>query len=299
MGITYVEPNVTVAFEELTDSPMETTDARTGEFVAVRKLKAEWDDARKLAQQLAGGPVSASGSRIDDYVIAFPERYRDDPLIRVTGIGLAPFFPEDVKAEDGDTETAAHDTAVLTVTYRSFPSDPTLDDSEDDVQQIAEESIEATTEIITGPQILVCFSNANATNRFAFNYNLTKQVNGFDWIYTRFQMPAVPVAMLNDLGKVNATQIRSNTLGFVFPAETLLYKSITLSRQITSLGISAWKATMRFGFRGGEDNTWNHFFDFSSNRWDFLAVCRKGSTDFDVGPDIKPYRTSNFARLVG
>ena len=136
--------------------------------------------------------------------------------------------------------------AIVTVNFEQF-------DGEDDGVDIFAESIEPLIEFITlshedfrwGSDTGDPLLPAEAPGMM---------IVGFDYVQTRYELSAVPAAVLTAIGHVNSASVSATLLGLTFAAQTLLFSSSVPTRTLKSDGTGKWTLTSRFSFRA---NTWN------------------------------------------
>lgn len=263
---------ITVTYEELSGSPTE--DFGEDGFTALRTLKCAWTDRITLAQQLKGGSLGG--------VYYQPHSYDALPFARVASIAVSPFYDEEIRANGIDIKTAAYTVAQLAVSYRTGLSSG--DDSDPDAV-LVEESIEPFAEFLTLPATGFLWGSKTG-EPLKDEEAPGKLFKGFNWVYSKSSLLLIPAPVFSLVGKVNSDSVRSKSLRFTFPAETLLYNPPILHRQSTADGAQAWGLEYRFSFK---PQGWNRFWRAATGAWDRI---------FDAAGPRDPYETGNFLTLV-
>ena len=270
MAVILFANSVTVAnVEELDDSPQESWE-KSGRFNATRKLKVPWADRNTLARQLLGNRVT------------LPQSYPDRSTALARSVEIDHLAEKIVNAGSGSAATInTYEHAVLTVRY----ADPEPGSAEDP-QTLATESLEPSAEFITLPADNLHWGSA--TGPLLKDAEAPGRIIAMvDWVYKRNRVPFVNSAMFALQSHCNQAEVTSLTLGVTFPAETLLYSTISLEREIYADGADAWSVTFRFTYR---EPGWNVFWRADLNAW--VSIYH---TD---GTLIKPIPTGNFRTLT-
>lgn len=231
-----------IAFEELDGSPIESVSDNGVEVL--RKFKCAWGDRLTLARELIGS-VTSDGE--GGYITTAPATYGPLSAATVDRVTIEPFGS--VQAMPGDAQQSSYAHAVLTVRYGN-----TRFRYVGDAGTLASEELEPVAEFVTLPSQQLKWGASGPPLRP--DEAPGRLLRGLDWVYTRHRVPELNAAIFDLVGKVNEATVTSNTLGFTFAAETLLYNPPTLRRTITSNGADAWQVTYRFTYR---PTGWNRF----------------------------------------
>ena len=272
-----LQGQITVAYEEVSGSPVETFTDRG--FEAARILECAFADRMTLAGQLRGGNRLMGGVS----VYTRPQRYPHYQAAVVDEVRVEPFGA----TVAGDSALAtAYELARLSVTYR-VPEYGWAGLAE---QTLVSESLEPVVEFLTLPHEQF-YWDEQASEPLSESEAPGKLVRMLDWVYTCHQALAVPAATLSLVGKVNDVEITSVTLGVSFPAQTLLYNPPHLEREITTEGAKAWRLTYRFTYR---PETWNKFPRRGRGSMQTIYVKDGGGS-----AAFLPYEPADFSAIMG
>lgn len=198
-------------------------------FDATRKLIVAWADRHAL--------VAALEFSIYPYlplITAFARR-----------VSVEPFNAKQLP----DDELVQYEAAVVTVQYSLSASDPQTED-------LVTESVEPNAEFRTLDYVDFRWG--------AINGDVLKEdeapgqlLPGHDYVIKFHRLSAIPTAVVDLEGFVNASPFATYTLGRTYPAGTLLFGGGTPSRKITTAGAEEFTLTERFHFKS---TGWNKFF---------------------------------------
>lgn len=199
---------------------------------------------------------------------------------------------QNVQAQDGPPGQAQYGTngqgydVVLSYVNATYGS-PSANPNQPDAGNVTE-NLEPTCEFITLPHTDYFWFNGGDPEWLKPEEAPGKQLRGLNYVRTLSKVsPPLDSAILDLVGKVNASTVTSTSLGLSFPSETLLYKPPSLSRTLpvdpedTDL---AWNITLRFGYKEGG---WNKFWRASTGIWDEIK-CMKTDAIY------KNYPTGDF-----
>ena len=266
MGWTGRNNRITIDYEILTDSPpteqfsVSNEDANT----ATVHMKCDWDDRMDLRDQLMG-VYERSGL----HAVGFdrPQQYPDDETLEVVSVGIVPFGTH--RGGSVGTKTSLrllYDNAELTVRYGRRPWN--VEQVEGDFPTVLmSESIEPTMEFAEIPAGKLYWNWASATDPtlntpIAQAEGISIPFYSIAWNVTIHRWIKPSADVFNLVGSVNNAAIRSNSLGYNFPAESLLYAGSRLERDTTSKGVQAYRVTMAFKLKiwgAAWNKYWNHF----------------------------------------
>ena len=223
------------AHEEMQGSPVETS--KPDGFEATRTLVVAWADRQALSEALEFS--------------VYPYRPLMGALARLIGI-----VPMDAK-QSTDGGLVQYEKAVVTVQYSMSSSDP-------QTQDLVTESVEPNAEFRTLDFVDFRWS--------AIDGDVLKEdeapgqlLRGHDYIIKFHRLNAVPTAVVDLEGYVNASPFSTYTLGRTYAAETLLFGGGTPSRKITTQGAEEFTLTERFHFKS---TGWNKFFRQSTQTYE-------------------------------
>lgn len=270
------EAVITVAFEEIDNSPQESITAEG--LVASRLLRCDWGDRFQLARELLGYSKD-TGFTVTSYR---PHRYPAASHLFAQNISISGAGASGGSAA-GDAAGNYNMTwakADLSVEY--LPR--TVDDA--DPRTMVSESVEPNAEFLTLPSKLL-YWDAAAKEPLGADEAPGLVVRMMNWVVTHHNVRSLHADFWELIGHVNDAAVESKTFGFTLAAETLLYQAPSLSREITTDGAQAWRVTVRFSYR---PDGWNLFFKAGSTTP--VAVYDKNGTQ------QYPYTRSDFTNLV-
>ena len=242
---------ITVDYDELVGSPTE--ELTFSGAVVHRQLICDWADRLTLAKELLGWTVGG--------VLHPPDLYDpegDEPLysIYARDCTVEPFIaPSDVSG-------SSYKKAKLTVIYRTpeYTEAPPAGET-----VYISESLEPAAEFLTLNRKGFYFgTGASKVSLEENDLEAPAKIDRMiDWVYTIHRVPTLITAYFDLPGKVNNAAVYSRSLNITFPAETLLCGNPSLSREITSTGITAWTITFRFTYKNSGTIAsplgWNYF----------------------------------------
>jgi len=183
------------------------------------------------------------------------------------------------RIDKADTANA-YEHAILTVQYAEAQAG-----SPEDSDVLVDEDLQPSAEFITLPAEGLRWGSSDGTE--AKDVEAPGKINVMmDWVYTISRTAYISDASYKLLGNVNRAVVTSNSLGWTFAPETLLYSSINLSRQIFAEGPAAWKVTYRFTIK---PSGWNLFWRGEENGYQGL---------YTADQQVKPYPDGNFLALT-
>jgi hypothetical protein len=141
--------------------------------------------------------------------------------------------------------------ALVTVNYTTGKAgDPTSED-------LISESLELTAEFITQDHRNFTWGNVAGGDPLTEQEAPGKQKKSLSLVRTFFQLPSIPVSILDLPGSSNDDDYTSALLGLTFPEETLLFVPMGMSRTIKSNGTAGWNLTISFPYQpGGWNKHW-------------------------------------------
>ena len=220
--------------------------SREGMYVT-DKIRCDWVDRVYLAKELAGFVVGGTIQPPFEYDAG------DEPLnfLYVTDVDIEPIIGLD--AATGDYKKA-----LLTVTYRSL-------DYDIDGTTYVSESLEPSMDYITLTKEKSFWADGTEASDHESPQFL---VQILDWVYTLHHVTTLTTSMFSLQGYINNAPVFSKSLNVWWPTGTLLALSPSMSREITSLGTTAWQVNFRFSYKnyGTYDVPlgWNYFLKSSA-----------------------------------
>jgi hypothetical protein len=251
---------------------------------ATDKLICDWSDGVTLSKQLLGFKQG------NTYFT--PQLYDagDDPLENV--------YCTDVVIEPHEGKTnGEHVKALLTVTYSTIDYDPeTATESGTGAGSVTyvTESLEPAAQFITLPVDKLFWAKNKGGGTVKEAEAPAQIFYASDWVYTLHHMPTVPNWVWTKVGQINNASVYSWALDKTFNAEELLIGNPSLSREITSEGITDWTLTVRLKYN---PETWNKFPRTSSgNGLTFDNMYNENATT-DAGYE-KFYTLTSFSDVI-
>ena len=277
MAMITLEPTL-LSHQEMDGSPTESQD-QYGPRIQ-RKLLCAWADRWTLIAQLLGHTEGGI------YYLAHKCPYHSS--LRAQSIGGISGWGERTQQAGA---TYVYEFAEIDVDYRRATTDPASGDSADPNMTYISESIEGAAEFLTVPTKGLYWVTGVPLGTDEAPAMLLKTIN---WVYTIHRLAVIPEEFLSYIGGINSAPITSITLNRTFAARTLLYNPPQFSRDITSEGVQAWQATLRFTERKKE---WNLFPNTKEHDADgtisFLPVFQMAG-----GNQLKLYPELDFTKLV-
>lgn len=227
----------TPEFNEMEGSPVEDF---SQDFRATRMLMVNWDDRYSL--------VAALEFTTYPYL----------PLLGafVRSISVAPFKAAITGVSGG---LLLYEKALVTVQYSLSDDDPQTVD-------LVTESIEPNAEFRTLDFEDFRWGSTDG-DVLKEDEAPSQLLRGHDYILRFHRLNAVPVAVIELEGYVNASVFATYTLGRSYAAETLMFGGGTPSRKITSAGVERFTLTERFHFKA---TGWNKFFRQSTQSYESI-----------------------------
>ena len=222
------------------------------EFTASRTLICPWSQRHTLLCDL----------------ISTQELYPyNSPGVRARAVsGTAKPFGT-LQLDAGGTNVTAYEKALVTVNYSTKSGD------ENDAQDLISESLEPNIEFLTCDHNEFCWGSASG-DKLKENEAPGRQVRSLDYVFTIYNMPSIPAAVLGLCGCVNNAPVTAQLLGLTFPTETLLYTPPQLSRTITTDGTGGWQMQFRFSYR---PNGWNKYWRHKTQTWERIYLASGGT----------------------
>jgi len=237
-------------YQEAPGSPKESLGKESP--VATRIVYCDWDDRYDVYDEIIG----------EEYP------FHSSTILIARQIDIDPFDTKPMEAVASEPKKVAWDVAVLTIHYDVLqggsrdptnPGGPTYNPMK---MTYFEESIDGTMEFLTiDNQKFWWHSNESDTSVLQTELVTGKeaaalQMFGFDWVLEYQDVQVLP-NYSGLIGKVNDAEVVSQTLGYTFAPETLLFHPPSLRRTVTNTGTSGWNMRLALSFR---QNTWNKFY---------------------------------------
>jgi hypothetical protein len=240
--------NITVDYDEKPGSPVERSSWT--KFEVTRILQCDYSERHTLVKELIG--------YMDSGVLHEPHEY--DPAYSSEDIRNIYCQSVDIKGigPKSSSHPGAYEYAVLTAYYATPDYD--IEPAPGETTYVSE-SLEPAAEFMTvsheGLRWATDETYLNSTEAPGQLIRMT------DWVYTIHRSETIPDAYFTLPGYVNSAAVYSRQLNKWFAAETLLCGNPSLSREITSYGVTAWTVTFRFTHRNMGTYAvplgWNHF----------------------------------------
>lgn len=242
---------ITVDYEELEGSPTLSYDTTTGELVGERVLQCDWDDVFDLFAQLLGSVEGGDPTTGGGGVVYEPHRFPWNTSIlarsaKISGFGTVEQDPALV--QKGNKYAKGR----IAVRYSGGAFGGPLEDPTE-----VEEKIEPTVRFITQGGRDLFWDDAGADPVDTNEELPGLMLRTFDYVARFPRMPIIRPELFSLIGACNQSQVLVPRLGYVFPAETLLYQLAGLDRVTTASGAGAFKAEVRLSYQPGG---WNRFY---------------------------------------
>jgi len=281
MGSVYTAP--TIDFEETTDpkSPIE-SNSDGEQFVATRTLECAWSDRLTLMEEL----LTAYDVTISGRVFVFGDKYPHRNRVFCKGIERIEGFG----SPGGSGSNASWSKARITARYEEAEFDPdgNFSSGGNDLQ-VFEEDFDFQTEQIVVPSSLKLFwpdgdvvEDVDAPLR---------QFSVMRWSLSFTEKTTLPASFRSSINKVNSDTVTSQTNGFTFDPETLLYIGPRIRRTIFASGDVVNNVTLNFAHK--PDGGWNKFFQPGEQDAQEIYIDKNANTRF------KPFKTTGFSGAFG
>jgi hypothetical protein len=180
------------------------------------------------------------------------------------------------QAQSGVLNTQGYDVdqSYVVATYASPSSNP----QQPDVGNVTE-NLEPTCEFQTLPHTDFLWDGAGQ-QVLKPEESPAKQNRGVNYVRTLSKIePPLPIELITLQGYVNDSTINSTSLGLTFPAETLMYRGVSLSRTVAGTappdtGSLAWNMTLKFGVKYDK---WNKFWRGPQEGWQGFKIKATGA----------------------
>lgn len=280
-GAVPTQPTISVDYEEMADSPSQDVTSADGTHTGTRQFKVKWADRRKFVQQILGwGSLP---------ILGLPAQFPGIPASFAKSCGVQPFSPVMVDAS-GDVGTAPNfQHALITVNYEAKTNS-----AQDSNAVRYEESLEPSAQFLTLDNTKMSWDNPQSV---WLNDGEVPQkiIRMMDWTITIYNLTAIPGAIATAMGTVNQSAVTSSTLGYQFPAETLLYLGGCPSRSVLQgaggQAAARWKISHKLT---AKKDSWNLFYRRGITAPQKIYV--KDPTTGTVS-QYKPYDTTDFGGL--
>lgn len=279
MAIETIEANLTVAHKQLAPSPDESYDEES--FSASRSFKVTWDDRHDFARQLRGW-IEGSWP---NFIVHLPDRYPDVRGAFVRSVRMKGIGKSSAEGSDTDRISYADGYAEVTAQYSTKgQSEGQGGAGGDSPIAIVTESLEPAAEFVTLSGELLHWEAQDGPE--VEDGEATVLARSIEWVYTIHQLTTMPAAFINLVGFVNNSQVFSHSLNFTFDPEVLLYQGASPRRIITTEGVEAWEATLRFTARR-----------FGWNKW-WRSGYNEPQSIYTSTGEYKPFPQANFVNQL-
>lgn len=270
---TFPQPGFTVAHTEVAGYPQERWDQ--GNFLAVRRLRCLWTDRMQLLTELNTEkgryypyPTGPWWKDSDDNIIVgavavaadiFPTHRERDRILADTELGQVTGHQVTID----DLLTVAVGTyEFVDIIVRYSNNGPVWRGNKTTIRETIEPM--AINESVpdrdlrwgsgTGPPV-------QQSIPFIFY--------GMEYVATVNLLLEPPAHTLDYVGRCNSNAVGTESMGLVFPAETLLFKPPTITRSATWSGQARWQSTYRFSYHPAG---WNTFWRPSTQTYESIYV---------------------------
>ena len=241
-------------FEELEGSPSEKLSSTFTSIGSVRRFKCAYSDRLFLAMQFIGYSVTV-GSNVAIYE---PHEYEAiSTYLIALDVGIEPFGR--ISAQSDDSRFATYTSAILTVTY-GVPQREVSAAYGGNVTVI--ENIRGASEFLTLPTDNLYWGTGS--NKIPItNLSAPGKISCMmEWTYGIRGARTLPSGIQTHPGKINSAPVYSTTLGWTFPAGTLLCNNPEHARQISFDGVTN-DVTLKFLYKNNgtllNPKGWNFF----------------------------------------
>jgi hypothetical protein len=210
----------------------------TSSLQATRTFKVDWADRYTLGDWLITPPNDM-----------YP--YGAAGMAYLNSIGIAPFGEACFDSGDG---LNSYEFAIVTAGYQTLTGEiPTVPGPSG--ATLIEEDISPSVELISLEGVALCWGSNSGP---ALEENQTPAVRLLHVAYTvtLHGIPSVSVNLINYGGYCHSLPYVSPTIGWTFPAETLLYSAPQMTRSVSLLGTPGWTVRVPWEYR---PNGWNKF----------------------------------------
>lgn len=300
MAVNVEEASFSIAYDEMKGSPKLTLSQEAGVTQAVRTVKCAGaiDTWVQLAKEFVGYSESRGGS----YIYHNPHRLS---FVSSLLIARQARYKPYGKLQGLDTQygIAYYEFALLDIFYRMPSSSEQEEEDEEDTPYGTvriEEHLVAASEFITLPTTGLKWGKDNSQTNPSEDLDPmdapAKIVTMMEWQYIIRGATNIPDDVVIAPGYVNSNQPRSKSIGFTFPAGTLLCGNPQVDKVTDSEGVKT-DLTLRFIYKNNgtvsEPKGWNYFPRSSKTGKDIAwERITDGTNDKDI------YPTMSFGSLI-
>lgn len=199
-----------------------------------------------------------------------------------TGVEAADGPPGQAQTAPLNTQGYEVEQSYVVATY----STPSMNPNQPDVGNVTE-NLEPTCEFQTLPHTDFIWDGAGQIV-LKPEEAPAKQNRGVNYVRTLSKIePPLPIELITLQGCVNNGSIVSTSLGLTFPAETLMYRGVSLSRTMQpgadpDAADLAWNMTLKFGVKYSE---WNKFWRGPLEGWQGFKIKATGAAYKNYPPE--------------
>lgn len=262
-----------VTYQEAPDSPTEQWSAT--KVSATRKVHCNWSDRYDVANYF----TSYSGRQYPFFTGSF--------LPLATDITIEPFDENPTEETPADPTKASYTKAMLTIQYETPNGE---DQNEGDGTgnpngiTLVEEDYGSNIEVVTISNRTLKW-NTSGDALPDGETPIFPMYNG-EYSVVYHNMTSLPSDLFDLVGHINSGSFATAYLGITFAAKTLLYQGPSVSRTVSTAGASLYTVELRFSHKA---NTWEKFFDSSTDTWDTLKK--------SDGTSFTPFEVSDFSDI--
>jgi len=263
MTISLVEATFTIDFEEMDGSPVETLSRDFNKVASTRVIRCPWADRMQMAKEFIGWMELMGGTSIQH----LPHRYESiNGEVMAKDVKMKP--ASRIQADEDDNMVAAYKTAELTIDYVVTQTQGaiTWNQAGLDIYGAAvliSETITVATEFLTLPHKGLYFGTGETKVKLDTLSAPAKVCTVLEWHYNVSGAILVPIGSIFP-GRINSDEVVSTSLGYTFPAETLLCGAPVIRRE-TSFDTVEFNISLRYFYKNngidanGAACGWNHF----------------------------------------
>lgn len=247
---------ISVEYSELTGSPDYGYDG--SQWTGRRSLKCAWDDAPTLISELIGVTQQSPSGEI---IYFGAEQFPMMPALVAIKARVKAFMNTGALPLDSLQMDATYEHAQVDVDYATPTYDPGTPGQPSTSQTFVTEKLVASGQYLTlGPRNT--YWDAAKTMAVDYQTKFVTPQPTMDYTYQRKKFPGpLPNSLVSLIQKCNVASVTCVSLDFTFPAETLLYEGVELSRETVLINngqtaVLAWDMTQKFKYK---ETGWNKF----------------------------------------
>lgn len=257
---TIIDTNITVLYEEMDGSPQEHF-RDDGAFEATRTLQCDWASRDTLIKQLLGDTIATTGNSL----VKRPHKYPGNPLAVATEVSGI----QGVGRISSSDNMASYTKARFQVKYVQLKNSNNLHPD----SYLYWETFKPT-----------CgFMSIGQGGNYTVNGQQVTLHNGIqlmqfsgEWQITRRKLNIVPNNLLQYVGWLNNSSIKSALYGKTFDIGTLMFMEPDFSQEVLNDGTGVWTVTLKLAYK---EIGWNNHWVMDLNtKTPFLCGITEGAT---------------------